>query len=93
MAAAGVHANIVRYYFAWMEAERDGVHFYIQQEKCGSSLGQRFCVDKRPLKEAELVDILRQVATSTPIQFFQYKRHTMAQNPCRNCLDREAVMR
>lgn len=64
LAAAGCHHNIVRYYFAWLEEERGGVHFYIQMGKCRSSLGQRFSVDKTPLRESELVEILKQVLAS-----------------------------
>lgn len=61
LAAAGAHPSIVRYYFAWMETQGDGVHFYIQLERCGTSLAQRACVDLEPFKEAELLEILKQV--------------------------------
>ena len=64
LAACGTHPNVVRYFTSWVEEQRNVVHFYIQLERCGSSLGQRFCVDRRPFKEAELVDILRQVCCS-----------------------------
>ena len=66
LAASGAHPNVVRFFSSWVEEQRNGVHFYIQLERCGSSLGQRFSVDHRPLKETELVDILRQVCSVFP---------------------------
>ena len=62
LAAAGVHDHIVRYYGSWLEEQGEGgMHFYIQLEKCESSLGHRFMVERAPMKEAEMVDIVRQV--------------------------------
>lgn len=61
LAASGVHEHIVRYYFAWLEEQGDKLHFYVQLEKCESSLGQRFSLEGKAMKESELVDILKQV--------------------------------
>ena len=63
LAASGVHEHIVRYYFAWLEEQAGSVHFYVQLEKCENSLGQRFSVEGKAFKEAELVEILKQVRT------------------------------
>ena len=64
LAASGVHKHIVRYYFAWLEEQGESVHFYVQLEKCENSLGQRFSVEGKAFKEAELVEILKQVILS-----------------------------
>ena len=63
MAAAGVHQHIVRYYFAWLEEQNGKLHFYVQLEKCESSLGQRFSVERKAMKETELINILKQVGS------------------------------
>lgn len=52
----------MRYYFAWLEEQAGSVHFYVQLEKCEGSLGQRFSVERKALKESELVAILKQVS-------------------------------
>lgn len=61
MAAAGTHPNIVRYYSSWTEQQGDGQLFYILMEKCDESLGQKQTFGDRSFKEAELLEILRQV--------------------------------
>lgn len=65
LAAAGIHQHIVRYYFAWLEEQNGKLHFYVQLEKCESSLGQRFSVERKGMKEAELTNILKQVGFLT----------------------------
>ncbi|KAK9821243.1 hypothetical protein WJX81_008325 [Elliptochloris bilobata] len=66
MAAAGVHANIVRYHCAWAEVNAEepygGHHIYILMEPCTESLGMRRLVTKAPMREAELLEVLRQMA-------------------------------
>lgn len=61
-AVVGKHPHIVRYYSAWAE----GGHLYIQNEFCdGGSLAEEISThQKRGTKftEAELKDILKQVA-------------------------------
>lgn len=69
LAAAGAHVNVVRYYFAWMEEHENGVHFYVQMERCGTSLAQRANVDVEPFKEAELLDLLRQACLTPKVCF------------------------
>ncbi|BDA40733.1 Wee1-like protein kinase [Coccomyxa sp. Obi] len=62
MAAAGTHPNIVRYYSSWTEQQGDGQLFYILMEKCDESLGHKQAFGDRSFKEADLLEILRQVA-------------------------------
>ncbi len=61
LAAAGSHPNIVRYYSSWTEQQGDGQLFYILMEKCDVSLGTKQSLGARSFKEAELLEILRQV--------------------------------
>ena len=65
MAASGAHPNVVRYYSAWTERQAEGQYFYILMEKCEVSLGTKHLLDGQPFREDELLDILRQVWTST----------------------------
>lgn len=61
MAAAGTHQNIVRYYSSWTEQQGGEQLFYILMEKCEESLSAKQMLAGHQFKEAELVDILRQV--------------------------------
>lgn len=65
MAAVGSHPHLVRYHTAWIEkdAAAAGEHFYIQLEACDTSLGNLRAL-KSQAKEAELLEILRQVVQS-----------------------------
>lgn len=65
MAAVGSHPHIVRYYTAWIEkdAAADGEHLYIQLEACDTSVGNLRAL-KNEAKEADLVEMLRQVRLS-----------------------------
>ena len=65
LAAAGSHPNIVRYYSSWTEQQGNGQLFYILMEKCDVSLGTKQSLGARSFKEAELVEILRQVQRRT----------------------------
>ena len=61
MAAAGAHPAVVRYYSSWTEGGAEAQHFYILMEKCDVSLGTKMALGEQPFKEAELLEILRQV--------------------------------
>lgn len=58
----GSHPHLVRYHTAWIEkdAAAAGEHLYIQLEACDTSLGNLRAL-KSQAKEAELLEILRQV--------------------------------
>ena len=58
----GSHPHLVRYHTAWIEkdAATAGEHLYIQLEACDTSLGNLRAL-KSQAKEAELLEILRQV--------------------------------
>ena len=62
MAAAGTHPNIVRYHSAWMEdaAQPGEHHVYILMEACTDSLVGQRVVSQAPMREPELLDLLRQ---------------------------------
>lgn len=62
LAAVGSHPHIVRYHTAWIEkdAAADGEHLYIQLEACDTSVGNLRAL-KNQAKEADLVEMLRQV--------------------------------
>eukprot|EP01122_Echinamoeba_exundans_P010347 TRINITY_DN3856_c0_g2_i1.p1 TRINITY_DN3856_c0_g2~~TRINITY_DN3856_c0_g2_i1.p1 ORF type:complete len:934 (+),score=187.11 TRINITY_DN3856_c0_g2_i1:147-2948(+) len=63
LAAMGTHPNIIRYHSAWIE-EQD-MTIYIQTEYCNmGSLTQYALKQPQPMSEAELLDILRQVASA-----------------------------
>ena len=59
----GSHPHLVRYHTAWIEkdAAAAGDHLYIQLEACDTSLGNLRAL-KSQAREAELLEILRQVA-------------------------------
>lgn len=61
MAAAGSHPNIVRYYSSWTEQQGEGQMLYILMELCNMSLATQQSLGDHSFKEAELVEILRQV--------------------------------
>ena len=65
LAAVDSHPHLVRYHTAWIEkdAAADGEHLYIQLEACDTSLGN-LRVLKSQAREAELVEIMRQVNQS-----------------------------
>lgn len=68
MAAAGMHPNIVRYHCAWMEdaAQPGEHHVYILMEACADSLVGQRVVSRAPMREPELLDLLRQARTCQP---------------------------
>lgn len=78
MAAAGTHPNIVRYYSSWTEQQGDGQLFYILMEKCDESLGHKQKFGDRSFKEAELVEILRQVRAHGSLQEYPPQLHRVA---------------
>jgi len=58
------HANIVRFYDAWMEpaGRPEGAeHCFIWLEKCGETVGERMRCGGDPFTEPELLELLRQV--------------------------------
>lgn len=63
LAAVDSHPHLVRYHTAWIEkdAAADGEHLYIQLEACDTSLGN-LRVLKSQAREAELVEIMRQIS-------------------------------
>lgn len=61
LAAIGSHPNIIQYYSSWTEPDASGHHWYIQLELCQHSLADEFRTGGRPLKEAELTELLKQV--------------------------------
>lgn len=63
LAAVGSHPNIVQYHTAWIEKNvgEEGEHLYIQLEACDTSLGNLKFL-KTHMKEADLVELLRQMA-------------------------------
>lgn len=65
LAAVGCHQHIVRYHTAWIEkdAGADGEHLYIQLEACDTSVGNLRAL-KNQAKEADLLEMLRQVSTA-----------------------------
>jgi serine/threonine protein kinase len=63
LAAMGTHPNIIRYHSAWIE-EQD-MTIYIQTEYCNmGSLTQYALKQTQLMSEADLLDILRQVASA-----------------------------
>lgn len=68
MAAVGSHPHLVRYHTAWIEkdAAAAGEHLYIQLEACDTSLGNLRAL-KSQAKEAEMLEILRQVVESCDV--------------------------
>lgn len=64
LAAVQSHPNIVHYYTCWAEQDVHGEHFYIQLELCEKSLQDVFSGNNTPMKETELVDILKQLASA-----------------------------
>lgn len=62
LAAMGTHPNIIRYHSAWVEEE--DMTIYIQTEYCNKgSLKQYALQQSQYLSEADLLDIVRQVAS------------------------------
>lgn len=57
------HPNVVRYYSSWFEKGGRGEHAFIQLEKCGMKLSEHAQLTG-PLREADLVNILGQLAAA-----------------------------
>ena len=84
MAAAGTHPNIVRYHCAWMEdaAQPGEHHVYILMEACADSLVGQRVVSQSPMREADLLDLLRQARSCQPICPHRAQHTLCAQHAC-----------
>ena len=84
MAAAGTHPHIVRYHCAWMEdaAQPGEHHVYILMEACADSLVGQRVVSQAPMREPELLDLLRQARSCQPICPHRAQHTLCTQNAC-----------
>lgn len=76
LASLPPHPHIVQYYTSWTEQGSHGEFLYHQLEKCDISLGSLVALGESRLREAEMLEVLRQVC-------YDIRRRQSASGSCR----------